>query len=154
MRAATEGNLPPVMPQGNLVELLGREVRHGSPGELVVEISPSRQRRPACETKKEMSDEAADAAAPTYLTYLLTHLYRALGSHLLTHPHHMRSFLGCSCVCLWARCLEGSRCRSAGRAVCVVVVHLGPSFLRQRYRCWRREQRVLLQNFYVVHGLK
>ena len=69
MRAATEGSLPPVMPQGNLVEVLGREVRQGSPGELMVESSPSRQRRPPCITNKEMSDEAADAAA---LTYLLT----------------------------------------------------------------------------------
>ena len=43
MRAATEGNLPPVMPQGNLVEDLGREVRQGSPGELLVESSASRQ---------------------------------------------------------------------------------------------------------------
>ena len=67
MRAATEGNLPPVMPEGNLVEVLGREVRQGSPGELMVESSPSRQRRPPCKTNKEMSDEAADAAAPTYL---------------------------------------------------------------------------------------
>ena len=73
MRAATEGNLPPVMPQGNLVEVLGREVRQGSPGELMVESSPSRQRRPPCKTNKEMSDEAADAAALTYLlTYLCT----------------------------------------------------------------------------------
>ena len=32
MRAATEGNLPPVMTQG-------REVRQGSPGELMVESS-------------------------------------------------------------------------------------------------------------------
>ena len=72
MRAATEGSLPPVMPQGNLVEVLGREVRKGSPGELMVESSPSRQRRPPCKTSKEMSDEAADAAALTYLlTYLL-----------------------------------------------------------------------------------
>ena len=69
MRAATEGSLPPVMPQGNLVEVLGREVRQGSPGELMVESSPSRQRRPPCKTNKEKSDEAADAAA---LTYLLT----------------------------------------------------------------------------------
>ena len=69
MRAATEGHLPPVMPQGNLVEVLGREVRKGSPGELMVESSPSRQRRPPCKTSKEMSDEATDAAA---LTYLLT----------------------------------------------------------------------------------
>ena len=69
MRAATEGSLPPVMSQGNLVEVLGREVRQGSPGELMVESSPSRQRRPPCKTDKEMSDEAADAAA---LTYLLT----------------------------------------------------------------------------------
>ena len=67
MRAATEGSLPPVMPQGNLVEVLGREVRQGSPGELMVESSPSRQRRPPCKTNKEMSDEAADAAALTYL---------------------------------------------------------------------------------------
>ena len=63
MRAATEGSLPPVMPQGNLVEVLGREVRQGSPGELMVESTPSRQRRPPCKTIKEMSDEAADAAA-------------------------------------------------------------------------------------------
>ena len=70
MRAATEGHLPPVMPQGNLVEVLGREVRQGLPGEMMVESSPSRQRRPPCKTSKEMSDEAADAAAFTY--YLLT----------------------------------------------------------------------------------
>ena len=69
MRAATDGNLPPVMPEGNLVEVLRREVRQESPGELMVEHSPSRQRRPPCETNKEMSDEAADTAA---LTYLLT----------------------------------------------------------------------------------
>ena len=72
--AATEGSLPPVMPQGNLVEVLGREVRQGSPGELMVETSPSRQRRPPCKTNKENSDEAADAAA---LTYLLTGLSEA-----------------------------------------------------------------------------
>ena len=66
MRAATERHLPPVMPQEDLVEVLGREVRKG---ELMVESSPSRQRRPPCKTSKEMSDEAADAAA---LTYLLT----------------------------------------------------------------------------------
>ena len=35
----------------------------------MVESSPSRQRRSTCKTNKEMSDEAADAAA---LTYLLT----------------------------------------------------------------------------------
>ena len=71
MRAATEGHLPPVMPQGNLVEVLGREVRQGMPGELKVESSPSRQRRPPCKTNNGMSDEAADAAALTY--YLLTY---------------------------------------------------------------------------------
>ena len=69
MTAANEGSLPPVMPQGNLVEVLGREVRQKSPGELMVESSPSRQRRPPCKTNKKMSDEAADAAS---LTYLLT----------------------------------------------------------------------------------
>ena len=71
MRAATVGSLPPVMPQGKLVELLGREVRQGSPRDLMVESSPSRQRRRPCKTNKEMSDEAADAAASTYL--LLTY---------------------------------------------------------------------------------
>ena len=78
MRAATEGNLPPVTPQGNLVEVLGREVRQGSPGELMVESSPSRQRRPPCKTNKEMSDEAADAAP--LLTYLLSYLLGPLFS--------------------------------------------------------------------------
>ena len=72
VRAVTEGNLPPVMPQGNLVEVLGREVRQGSPGELMVESSPSRQRRPPCKRNKGKPDEAADAAA---LTYLLTPLH-------------------------------------------------------------------------------
>ena len=70
MRAATEGHLPPVMHQGNLVEPLCCEARKGSPGELMVESSSSCQRKQA---SKEMSDEAADAAALTYLlTYLLT----------------------------------------------------------------------------------
>ena len=81
MRAATEGSLPPVMPQGNLVEVLGREGRQGSPGELMVESSPSRQRRPPCKTNKEMSDEAADAAV---LAYLLTYSTSSQ-SHHLTH---------------------------------------------------------------------
>ena len=34
----------------------------------MVESSPSRRKRPPCKTSKEMSDEAADAAALTYLT--------------------------------------------------------------------------------------
>ena len=59
------------MPQGNLVEVLGGEVRQGSPGELMVESSPSRQERPPCKTNKEISDEAADAVA---LAYFLTSL--------------------------------------------------------------------------------
>ena len=83
MRAATEGSLPPVMPQGNLVEALGREVRQGSPGELMVDSTPSRQRRQPCKTNKEESDEAADAAA---LTYLLTHLLS-----LVPPPHRFPS---------------------------------------------------------------
>ena len=57
------------MPQGNLVEVFVREVGQGSPGDLMVESTPSRQRRPPCKTNKEKSDEAAEAAA---LTYLLT----------------------------------------------------------------------------------
>ena len=72
MRAATEESLPPVMRQRNLVELLGREVRQGSPGELMVESTPSRQRRPPCKTNKEMSDEAADAAPLTTTTTTTT----------------------------------------------------------------------------------
>ena len=71
MRSATEGNVPPVMPQANLVEVLGREVRKGSPGEPMLESSHIRQRRPTYKTSKEMLDEAADAAV---LTYLLTHV--------------------------------------------------------------------------------
>ena len=91
MRAATEGHLPPVMPQGNLVEVLGREVRKGSPGELMVESSPSRQRRPPCKTSKEMSDEAADAAA---LTYLLTQVIplSTIGTRRLTMNPGQASF--------------------------------------------------------------
>ena len=83
MRAATEGSLPPVMPQGNLVEVLGREVRQGSPGELMVESSPSRQRRPPCKRNKEMSDEAADAAALTYLLTLLSNSFLTAALHAL-----------------------------------------------------------------------
>ena len=75
MRAATEGNLPPVIPQGNLIQLLGREVRQGSPGELMVESSPSRQRPPPCKTNKEMSDEAADVAALTTTTTPMNAMY-------------------------------------------------------------------------------
>ena len=60
------------MPQGNPVEAPSREARQGLPGEVMVESSPSRQRRPPCKTNKGMSDEAADAAALIYLlTYLL-----------------------------------------------------------------------------------
>ena len=80
MRAATEGHLPPVMPQGNLVEVLGREVRKGSPGELILESSPSRQRQPPCKTSKEKSDEAADAAALTYLLTYCSAVQTAVGS--------------------------------------------------------------------------
>ena len=78
MTAAAEGHLPHVMPQGELVEVLSREVRKGSPGELMVESPPSRQRRPLCKTSKEKSEEAADAAA---LTYLLTYLLNKLMEH-------------------------------------------------------------------------
>ena len=88
MRAATEGHLPPVMPQGNLVEVLGREVRKGSPGELMVESSPSRQRRPPCKTSKEMSDVAADAAALTYLTYCSVQSTKQKHSDWARSYHH------------------------------------------------------------------
>ena len=93
------------MPQGNLVEVLGREVRQGSPEELMVESSPSRQRRPPCETNKGMSDEAADAAALTYLFILPMNGVRCLldtrtGSAIkhdsTTVPTARTSWLRCS----------------------------------------------------------
>ena len=87
MMAATEGSLPPVMPQGNLVEVLGREVRQGSPGELMVESTPSRQRRPPCKTNKEESDEAADAAALTYLLTSIRLPQNSKGRRLGESPH-------------------------------------------------------------------
>ena len=93
MRAATEGHLPPVMPQGNLVEVLGREVRKGSPRELMVESSPSRNGWPPCKTSREMSDEAADAAA---LTYLLTYLLLCpifLTNSILSKKVHMQCLM-------------------------------------------------------------
>ena len=82
-------SLPPVMPQGNLVEVIGREVRQGSPGELMMESTPSRQRRPTCKTNKEESDEAAD---PATLTYLLTYLI-----YCFDHPHPVSSLGNQSC---------------------------------------------------------
>ena len=88
MRAATEGNLPPVMPQGNLVEVLGREVKQGSPGALMVDSSPSRQKRPPCKTDKETSDEAADAAALTYLLTRLATPWCAKPTDDHTHEHY------------------------------------------------------------------
>ena len=72
MRAATEDNLPPVMAQGNLVKVLDREVRLESLGELMVDSSPSRQRRPPCKTNKGNSDEGCGCGRPYLLTYLLT----------------------------------------------------------------------------------
>ena len=84
LRAATEGNLPPVISQGTPVDVLGREVGWESPGELMVECSPSRQRQPPCETNKGTSDEAADAVALTYLlTSLLTGFFHPTGTHIL-----------------------------------------------------------------------
>ena len=66
MRAATEGSLPPVMPQGNLVEVLGREMREGSPGELMVESTPSRQ------SKQTRRSQMRLRTRPPLLTYLLS----------------------------------------------------------------------------------
>ena len=75
--------------QGNLVEVLGREVRQGSPGELMLESTPSRQRRPPCKTNKEKSDEAADTAA---LTYLLIRLREVLISCIGSGKDQVKSF--------------------------------------------------------------
>ena len=91
MRAATEGSLPPVMPRGSLVQVLGREVRQGSPGELMVESTPSRQRRPPCKTNNEESDEAAEAAALTYFTYLLCLSQEWRGQYDLFNIHAMHA---------------------------------------------------------------
>ena len=96
MRAATEGSLPPVMPQGNLVEVLGREVRQGSPGELMVESTPSRQRRPPCKTNKEESDEAADAAALTYLLTYCGAVMCAMWGGRVVGPGCAGAWWGCS----------------------------------------------------------
>ena len=51
----------------------------------MVESTPSRQRRPPCKTNKEMSDEAADAAA---LPYLLTAYFAA--ARLVLPCFHVR----------------------------------------------------------------
>ena len=125
MRAATEGSLPPVMPQGKLVEVLDREVRQGSPGQLMVESTPSRQRQPQCKTNKEKSDDAADAAA---LTYLLTYLLRlesqsSVGLRMQPYPR--------SPDLVWPGHLHGTGCLSArkvgtGFATVVRRVCLGP----------------------------
>ena len=87
MRAATEGSLRPVKPQGNLVEVLGREVRQGSPGELMVESTPSRQRRPPCKTNKEMA--AARLLCEKALAGLSQECAIILGDYnAVTHPSH------------------------------------------------------------------
>ena len=116
MRAATEGSLPPVMPQGNLVEVLGREVRQGSPGELMVESTPSRQRRPPCKTNNEKSDEAADAAA---LPYLLSRVRRCTS---LGRPSSGAGSRGSATrvsrvrlVRAWGPCTGLTACALAGR---------------------------------------
>ena len=56
-----------------------------------MESSPSRQRRPPCKTNKGISDEAADAAA---FTYLLTYLGVAIpwGSSMGSYPGPLPSF--------------------------------------------------------------
>ena len=111
MRAATEGYLPPVIPKGKLVEVLGREVRRGAPGELMVESSPSRQRRPPCKTGKEMPDEAADAAVLTYLTYLLLNcsLFGITSDGRSTYVHHGAHKLRCGILYLFGGCPKFQR---------------------------------------------
>ena len=118
MRAATEGSLPLVMPQGNIVEVLGREVRQGSPGELMVESTPSRQRRPPCKTNKEESDEAADAAALTYylvLSRLVEQEFEEVG---LVRVGQMAA----CCRYLWVRYVSCSAVlATAVRCMCAAV---------------------------------
>ena len=53
----------------------------------MVESTPSRQRRPPCKTNKEESDEAADAAALTYLlTYWVIRAYTRVHKRLPRLP--------------------------------------------------------------------
>ena len=72
MRAATEGSLPLVMPQGNLVEVLGREVRQGSPGELMWRaLLPARGGHHVKQTRRS---QMRLRTRPPLLTYLLLHI--------------------------------------------------------------------------------
>ena len=72
MRAPTEGSLPPVMPQGNLVEVLGPEVRQGSPGELMGRaLLPARGGH---HVKQTWRCQMRLRTRPPLLTYLLTYL--------------------------------------------------------------------------------
>ena len=57
------------MPQATLVGVLIREVRQGSPGELMVESSHSRERRPPC--KQTWGCQMTLRPGPPLLTYLL-----------------------------------------------------------------------------------
>ena len=55
----------------------------------MVECSLSRQRRPPCKTNKEMTDEAADAAAHTYLltySFCRTHSLPLLVIQIFHYP--------------------------------------------------------------------
>ena len=79
MRAATEGNLPPVMPQGNLVEVLGREARQGSPGELMVESSPFPES--GHHVKQTRGCQMRLRTRPPLLTYLLWDLRSGKNRH-------------------------------------------------------------------------
>ena len=135
MGAATEGNLPPVMPEGNLVEILGREVRRGLPEELMVESSPSCQRRPPLKTNKGMSDEAADAGAHTYL---LTPIGMQIGSDfILNSPNLLRN---CSIANSGANSsLKSPKCEIRANLLCEFAGYrchaLAPPPLPNRHFC-------------------
>ena len=84
------------MPGGNLIEVLSREARQGSPGELMVESSPSRQRRHhvkqirGCQMRLR-----TQLPILTYylLTYFIFDLWRKAGSEEM----HRESATACGC---------------------------------------------------------
>ena len=75
----------------------------------MVESTPFRQRRPPCKTNKEESDEAADAAA---LTYLLNPSYTGLCWCECAQPEGTPSANSKVLVCLPTCLLQGGVAKS------------------------------------------
>ena len=73
MRAATEGNLPMVKPQGSVVQVLGREVRHQGKGWWRAPL-PARDGH---HIKQPRGSQMRLRTPPPLLTFLLTHKFKA-----------------------------------------------------------------------------